>query len=73
MCIRDRTRIDLTVYTDHDAILSADGQIEIKLQNNDTVQVRASDRSVSFVRLQDRSYFFRNLTARLVFKEHGKL
>lgn len=69
--LAEGTTIDITVYTDHEAILSADGQTEIKLQDTDRVQVRASDRSVSFVRLQDRSYFYRNLTARLVFKEHG--
>lgn len=68
--LAEGTRIDLTVHTDHEAILSADGQIEIKLQDSDSVHVRASDRSVSFVRLEDKSYFYRNLTARLVFKEH---
>jgi NAD+ kinase len=66
--LAEGTKIDLTVYTDHEAILSSDGQIEIKLQDGDRVKVSASDLNVSFVRLQDRSYFYRNLAARLVFK-----
>ena len=69
--LAEGTTIDVTVHTDHEAILSSDGQIEIKLHDTDNVQVRASDRSVTFVRFEDRSYFYRNLTARLVFKEHA--
>ncbi len=60
--------ITITVRTDHQAILSADGQTEMEVLDGDCVRVRASERNCSFVRLQPLTYFFRNLTERLVIK-----
>ncbi|MFQ5408128.1 MAG: NAD(+)/NADH kinase [Anaerolineales bacterium] len=58
--------IEIIVHTDHEAILSADGQVEIELFDGDTVRVHASPLVAQFVRLQERSYFYANLTAHLV-------
>lgn len=60
--------INITVRTDHQAILSADGQTEIEVLDGDCVRVRASERDCNFVRLEPPNYFYRDLTERLVIK-----
>ncbi len=60
--------ITITVRTDHQAILSADGQTEMDILDGDCVRVRASERNCNFVRLQPSTYFYRDLTERLVIK-----
>ncbi len=62
------TVVDMIVRTDHHAIMSADGQTEIELQSGDQIRVQASRQTAKFIRMQERSYFYRNITARLVFK-----
>jgi len=49
------------VRTDHQAILTVDGQFEYELQDGDWVTVQASPHVGRFVRLQDRTYFYRTL------------
>ena len=48
-------------YTEHEAVLSVDGQSPVFLQNGDIVRASASKNLVSFVRMQDPGYFYRNL------------
>jgi NAD+ kinase len=50
------------VQTDHQAVLSVDGQVPIGLADGDRVDTRASEHTVQFVRFQDPGYFYRNLT-----------
>ena len=57
--------VRVIVRTDHDAILSADGQPPIALQDGDCVEVRAAENVTRFVRLQDPGYFYRNLTSHM--------
>ena len=57
-------RLRLTVYTDHQALLSVDGQAPLALQDGEAIDVRAGDHDIAFVRLQDPGYFYRNLTSR---------
>jgi NAD+ kinase len=57
--------VRITVRTDHQAILSADGQEPVPLMDKDHVNVRASEHSTLFARLQDPGYFYRNLTSRM--------
>jgi NAD+ kinase len=57
--------VRMTVYSDHEALLSVDGQAPVRLDDGDAVEVRAGQHSVSFVRLQDPGYFYRNLTSRM--------
>lgn len=59
------TEVEIAVQTQHQAILSADGQNEVPLQDGDIVRVRASERCVAFVHLGEPDYFYRNLTQRL--------
>ena len=54
--------VSIEVHTDHEAVLSADGQPPIPMLDGDRVEVRASEHTVQFVRFQDPGYFFRNLT-----------
>jgi NAD+ kinase len=60
--LSEGARVDITVYTDHEAVFSVDGQPAVPMQNGDTVHVEASPNVVRFVRFQDPGYFYRNLT-----------
>jgi NAD+ kinase len=57
--------VKIVVHTDHQAILTVDGQFEYELQDGDLVTVQASRDVSRFVRLQDRTYFYRTLMERL--------
>jgi NAD+ kinase len=57
--------VRIRVRTDHDAILTVDGQYQVELANGDWVQVAASQHVARFLRLHDRNYFYRNLMQRL--------
>ncbi|HEX2171626.1 MAG TPA: hypothetical protein VHL09_04205, partial [Dehalococcoidia bacterium] len=58
-------RIDLEVFTDLEAGLNIDGQVEIPLYSGDTVTVAASPYRARFLRVQPRTYFYSTLTRRL--------
>ena len=55
--------LELTAYTDHEAVMSVDGRPPLPLLDGDCVQVKASERTVRFIRFQDRGYFYRNINA----------
>lgn len=57
--------VKIVVHTDHQAILTVDGQFAYELQDGDLVSVHASPNVSRFVRLQDRTYFYRTLMERL--------
>lgn len=57
--------VGVTVSTDHQAMLSVDGQPSHPMNDGDSVLVRAGEHSANFVRLQDPGYFYRNLTSRM--------
>jgi len=54
--------LSITVHTDHQAVLSPDGQVPIGLADGDRVEITASEHNVEFLRFQDPGYFYRNLT-----------
>jgi len=54
--------VSITVHTDHQAVLSPDGQLPVELEDGDRVDACASEHSAQFIRFQDPGYFFRNLT-----------
>ena len=62
LCIR--------VQTQHEAVVSIDGQTPVQLSSGDCVQVTAHEKSLYMVRFQDPYYFYRNLTA---YMEHNPL
>lgn len=55
--------VTITVNTQHEAVLSVDGQHPVAITSGDEVKVTASDHSLSFVRFQDPGYFYRNLVS----------
>jgi len=57
--------LEIIARTDHEAILSGDGQIAITLIDGDHIVVRTSPHVSRFVRVQDRVYFYRQLNARM--------
>jgi NAD+ kinase len=57
--------VEVVISSDHQAILSADGQFEVPLQNGDGVRVRMSDYVTRFVRVRPRSYFYTSLVRRM--------
>ncbi len=57
--------ISLKVRTDHRAILTADGQFYVDLEDGDRVIVAASPNVARFIRLGPRDYFYNSLMERL--------
>lgn len=53
--------VSVSVHTSHQAVISIDGQPAIKLENDDQVEIHASEDIVQFIRFQDPGYFYRNL------------
>jgi NAD+ kinase len=57
--------VDLRISTDHEALLTVDGQFALALTDGDQVVVRASPYQACFARVQERTYFYKTLIARL--------
>jgi len=57
--------LKILVRTEHQAIVSADGQMEVPVQDGDHVLVQKSDYVTRFVRVQEPTYFYRNLNSRM--------
>lgn len=66
------SRVLVTVHTDHEATLSADGQVPVRLESGDQVEVRASDHTTQFVRIQDRGYFYPHITSHMNRRSPGE-
>jgi NAD+ kinase len=62
--------ICITVRTEHEAVVSVDGQDPLQMVSGDCVQVTANEKSLHMIRFQDPGYFYRNLTA---YMEHNPL
>ena len=60
--LAEGSTVNITVRTDHQAILCRDGQPPLTLEDGDQVYVRAGHHTVKFLRIQDPGYFYRNLT-----------
>lgn len=59
------TRIELKVLTNHEAIISMDGQVESQLQNGEKISVLLSPHVSRFIRLQPRTKFFNTIATKL--------
>jgi NAD+ kinase len=57
--------VEMNVSTDHQAILTIDGQDEVTLRNADRVVVQASSDITRFARVKERTYFYHTLMSRL--------
>lgn len=63
--LSEGAKVEVEVSTDHQAILTVDGQIHVELKDADRVAVGASPHTCHFIRLQDKAYFYRNLVNKL--------
>jgi NAD+ kinase len=61
LVLAEGASVSITVHTDHQAVLSPDGQVPIGMADGDRVEVHASEHTVQFIRFQDPGYFYRNL------------
>jgi NAD+ kinase len=71
--LAEGTQIRLRAYTDHEAMLTVDGQFVVEISAGDTIVVTGSPHLARFVRLRDRSYFYQALMEKLRWpdaKEH---
>jgi NAD+ kinase len=57
--------IELEVSTDHEAMLSIDGQLNFRLQDGDKVRTKRSSRSARFLRMHQPNFFYSALEERL--------
>jgi NAD+ kinase len=57
--------VEVSVRTDHHAILSADGHLESPMADGDRVLTRMSDHVTRFVRFRPRHYFYTSLMRRM--------
>lgn len=63
--LSEGSRVRICVSTDHQAILTVDGQFEVELQDGDEVYVCASPYVARFIRTRERSYFYQTLLEKL--------
>lgn len=59
------SRIGLRMETDHEAVLSLDGQLDVPIASGTEVIVERSQHRARFLRLRPPSYFYTSLQARL--------
>ena len=59
------TKIGLKVFTNHEAIVCMDGQVEETLKNGSEIEVSVTEKTTKFLRLRDKNCFYRTLTAKL--------
>ncbi len=64
--------VRVQISTDHTAILTVDGQLEIELNDGDEVVMSAGSSVGRFVRLQEKTYFYRSLMQRLGWPQSKK-
>ncbi|TET40261.1 MAG: NAD(+)/NADH kinase, partial [Dehalococcoidia bacterium] len=57
--------VELTVATDHQAMLSIDGQIDLALESGDSIRVMLSPHVTRFLRAQPATFFYSSLMQRL--------
>lgn len=53
--------IAVIVYTSHQSVMSIDGQLPVDLENEDRIEIKASDHGATFIRFHDPGYFYQNL------------
>lgn len=60
------TQIELSIHTDHAAVLSVDGQVDVEVRGGDIVRVRRSPHTTRFLRLGPPGDFYRRLAQKLL-------
>ena len=70
LILNPTARVELIVNSDHGAVLSIDGQMDIPLENGETITVQRSQHVARFLRAHPGDHFYANLLARLRFGEN---
>ena len=70
--LAEGTEIRLQAYSDHEAMLTVDGQFVVEVSEGDEVVVTGSPHLARFVRLRDRNYFYQALMDKLRWPEARK-
>ncbi len=65
LILKPDTRISLKVFTNHDAVISMDGQVEDNLVDGDEIEVTLSPNVTRLMRLRSRSAFYTSLVSKL--------
>lgn len=65
LVLSQESEIRLKVFTNHEAIISMDGQIEEQLQDTDEITVTLSEKVTKFARLRPRDKFYCTLVSKL--------
>jgi NAD+ kinase len=68
--LSEGVQLMIRVKTEHEAVVSIDGQTPVPLHNGEGVRITAHEKSLSMIRFEDHGYFYRNLTA---YMEHNPL
>jgi NAD+ kinase len=63
--LSEGTRVSITAISDHQAVLSVDGQNPILITEKDRVDVYTGDHSLRFIRFFDAGYFYRSLMSHM--------
>ncbi len=59
------TKITLKAFTNHEAMISMDGQVEEQLKSGDVVEVCMAQQALRFLRLRPRGSFYQTLVSKL--------
>ena len=63
--LSEGARVSITAQSDHQAVLSVDGQNPILMENQDRVDVYSGEHSLRFIRFFDAGYFYRSLMSHM--------
>ena len=67
LIFHEEAEISIKVQMDHEAMLTADGQDSISLQDDDTILIKKHANYCCFARVESSGYFYRRLMRRLGF------
>lgn len=67
LVLHEEAEIDIHVRMDHEAMLTADGQSGVQLQDGDRITLKKHPHLCSFARVETAGYFYRRLMQRLGF------
>lgn len=63
--LSEGTQVRMMVYSDHDAMLTVDGQVVVSVEDGDEVVVTGGPHFARFIRLREPSYFYQALMDKL--------
>jgi len=69
MVLSEGTEIRLRAYSDHEAMLTVDGQYVVEVKEGDEIIVSGSPHLARFIRLRDRNYFYQTLMEKIRWTE----